>query len=304
LAREAELLPCEYFDAVFTLDHVLNGVIAFNKTGMYELLFEAAAQSLKACGEQYLGGQIGVIATLHTWGQDLGLHAHVHCIVTGGALSADGTKWQASPAGFLMPVLPLSGMFRERFCKAFGKAVRKQKIVIPESSLDIESLLETLQGKDWNVYVTPAHGGAKSVLDYLGRYVQKTAISNSRILHVGDGEVAFRYHDNRDEGQEKVMRLSAEAFITRFLQHVLESGFVRVRYFGLFANCWRKKMIARVRSVLGAVGEVVKRVYTSVEEMLKEVAGIDIGLCPKCGIGRLLRLEYSTELEIKFHSSA
>ena len=141
------------------------------------------------------------------------------------------------------------------------------------------------------------------MLDYLGRYVQKTAIANSRILGVGDGEVAFRYHDNRDEGKEKVMRLSAEAFITRFLQHVLESGFVRVRYFGLFANCWRKK-IAQVRSVLGAVGEGVKRVYTSVVEMLKDVAGIDIGLCcPKCGIGWLLRLGEMPELEIKFHSS-
>ena len=304
LAREAELLPCEYFHAVFTLDHVLNGVIAFNKTAMYEMLFETAAQTLKACGELYLGGQIGVVATLHTWGQDLGLHAHVHCIVTGGALSADGTQWQASPAGFLMPVLPMSVMFRERFCAAFSKAVRKQKVVIPASSPDVESLLETLQGKDWNVYVTPAHGGARSVLDYLGRYVQKTAITNARILRVGDGEVAFRYHDNKDAGKEKVMRLSADAFITRFLQHVLESGFVRVRYFGLFANCWRKKMIAQVRTLLGVVGEVTKRVYTSAVELLKAVADIDISVCPKCGVGRLVRLDQLAELEIKFHSTA
>jgi hypothetical protein len=285
------------------LDHGLNGVIAFNKTAMYELLFESAARTLKACGEQFLGGQIGVIATLHTWGQDLGLHAHVHCIVTGGALSADGTKWQASPAGFLMPVLPMSAMFRERFCKAFGKAVRQGKIAIPESSPNVECLLETLQSKNWNVYVTPAHGGARSVLDYLGRYVQKTAISNSRILRVADGEVAFRYHDNKDGGKEKVMCLSAEAFITRFLQHVLESGFVRVRYFGLFANCWRKKMIARVRSVLGVIGEVTQRVYTSVVELLKAVTGIDISVCPKCGVGRLLRQDQMPELAIKFHSS-
>ena len=302
LAREAEVLPCEYFHVVFTLDHVLNPLIQFNKTTMYELLFESAAQSLKRCAQTYLGGQPRIVMTLHTWGQDLGLHVHVHCIVTGGGLSRDDARWQASPAGFLMPVLPLSADFRARFCSGLDKANRKGVLQVPGNSPQIDALLETLQSKDWNVYATPAHGGAKSVLDYLGRYVQKTAIGNSRIVSIANGQVAFTYHDNRDAGKQKTMTLSADEFIRRFLQHVLEAGFVRVRYFGLFANAWRKRMIARVRELLGVVGEVAERVYTSVVELLKAVTGVDIALCPACGAGRLSRLA-EPELVIKFHSS-
>ena len=303
LAREAELLPCEYFHVVFTLDHVLNPLIQFNKSTLYEMLFEAASASLKACATTYLDGQPGIVMTLHTWGQDLGLHVHVHCIVTGGGLSRDRQRWSASPEGFLMPALPLSADFRERFCAALNKAQRTGVLSIPANSPSIDSLLETLRGKAWNVYITPAHGGAKSVLDYLGRYVQKTAISNSRIVSVANGEVAFTYHDNRDAGKPKTMTLSADEFIRRFLQHVLESGFVRVRYFGLFANAWRKAMIARVRELLGEVGTVIERAYTTVVELMKAVTGIDISACPVCGTGRMARFA-APELAINFHSSA
>lgn len=294
-ARLQELLPIQYFHVVFTLDHALNALARCNATRIYDLLFAAAAQTLKVFGARYLGGEIGLVAVLHTWGQDLGQHIHLHCIVAGGALSLDERHWQSCPQGFLFPVLPLSKAFRDTFCAGLARLYQRRQLVFAGDCAGLESadnfagLMAELQAKDWQVYAKESFGGPDQVFDYLGRYVHRVAISNNRLLSIGNGQVRFQWRDNRDSGRLKEMTLPAVEFMRRFLLHVLPTGFVRIRYYGLFSNGQRRRKLKRCRELLGVGAELEPLVAENAADLLKRLTGVDVHQCPVCGLGQMRR---------------
>jgi hypothetical protein len=296
-ARQRDLLPIAYFHVVFTLAHALNALARCNPSRIYDLLFASAAKSLKGFGVRYLGGEIGIVAVLHTWGQDLGQHIHLHCIVSGGALSSDGQHWQACPTGFLFPVLPLSTAFRDTFCAGLAGLYQQRQLVLVGECAALETaesfarLLAEMQAKDWQVYAKESFGGPDQVFDYLGRYVHRVAISNNRLLSIGNDQVRFQWRDNRDGGRLKEMTLPAVEFIRRFLLHILPTGFVRIRYYGLFSNGQRQRKLKRCRELLGvrAIPEPV--VSENAADLLKRLTGVDMHQCPVCGLGQMRRTQ-------------
>ena len=294
-ARLRELLPIEYFHVVFTLDHALNALARCNATRIYDLLFAAAAQTLKAFGTRYLKGDIGVVAVLHTWGQDLGQHIHLHCIVTGGALSFDQQHWQACPKGFLFPVLPLSKAFREAVCAGLTRLHQHGQLVFAgdcaglESADSFASFVAEMQAKDWQVYAKESFGGPTQVFDYLGRYVHRVAISNNRLVSIDNDQVRFQWRDNREGGRLKVMALPAVEFMRRFLLHVLPTGFVRIRYYGLFSNGQRQRKLKRCRELLGGRPTPEPVGAENAADLLKRLTGVDVHQCPVCGLGQMRR---------------
>ncbi len=285
-ARRAELLPVPYFHVVFTLPHELNGLAQYRPRVIYNLLFAAAAQTLQTFGRdpKHLGGEIGITAILHTWSQNLGQHIHLHCLVTGGALAEDGSQWIPSHPRYLFPVRALSPVFRAKFLAAFERAFEKG--LLPREDIDARSLVATLRDKPWVVYAKRPFAGPESVLQYLGRYTHRIAISNDRILGLRDGVVCFRWRDYRDDNRNKVMTLPAEEFLRRFLLHVLPSGFMRIRHFGLLANRHRKDKLERCRALL-AVPPPPEKSSESVAALVERLTGKDLTLCPFCKQGTM-----------------
>jgi hypothetical protein len=243
-AQKKWLLPIPYFHVVFTIDHVFNPLVDFNQKLLFNLFIEIAAQLLKEFGHKYLGGQIGFSMVLHTWGQTMQDHLHLHFIVTGGALvsSPSGLRWQAASHKFLFPVKLLSNLFRNRFCFALSRLWTDGKLNTYDGALDVASMLTQALSKDWEVYIQAPIVGVEKLLEYLARYIFRIAISNHRIVAVGKDTVTFKYFDNRDDGKEKFMTLPTIEFIRRFLSHVLPDGFVRVRHFGLHHSSCRAKL--------------------------------------------------------------
>jgi len=294
-ARCAELLPIDYFHVVFTTDHAINPIALHNPRQVYDLLFHSAAETLKQFAAKYLGGELGFVAVLHTWGQDLGLHIHLHCIVTGGALAWNGSRWISCRPGFLFPVLALSKVFRDMFCQGLKHLYLCGELLFPGASAQFEShedflrLLSQMQSKNWEVYAKEPFAGAEQVLDYLGRYVHRVAISNHRLLSIEDGRVCFHYRDYRDANRPKPMSLKGEEFIRRFLLHVLPHGFMRIRYYGLLHNRRRKSKLMRCRQLLGECAELPPADYEPYDLLFERLTGIDIRRCPVCGSGRMLR---------------
>lgn len=286
-AQRAHLLPIAYFHVVFTLDHAWNALARVNPVAVYNLLFHTAAETLQACGARYLGGEIGFTAVLHTWGQALGEHIHLHCIVTGGALSPDGRRWRAASPRFLFPIKALSRHFRDRFCAGLSRLYHRGELRLAGESLAwaepaaFEESLQTSRQRAWEVYAKPPFAGAEEVLAYLGRYVNRIAISQGRLLDHRNGQVRFSYRDYRDQGRRKEMTLAAEEFIRRFLQHVLPTGFTRIRHYGLLAPRYRAGKLARCRALLGATPPPPPR---DKQALLAEWLGED-DLCPLCGQG-------------------
>lgn len=281
------LLPISYFQAVFTTDHALNPLFQTNPRVMYDLLFESASASLKELAAEYLGGEVGMTAALHTWGQQMDQHVHLHWVVTGGALSFDGTRWIASRADYLLPVLKLSQVYRSKLCAGLRRLARRGqiKLVGAAAGLEVEALVRQIEAKEWQVYLEPPLAGPEKVLGYLGRYINRVALANERIVKIeGDG-VYFRYQDNRDGGKQKVQRLSGVEFMRRYLSHVLPPQYRHIRYYGLHQNGQRPKL-ARCRELLGAETVEVRRLR--VEEWWLEVTGVVVGVCPWCGQGRLV----------------
>jgi Zn finger protein HypA/HybF involved in hydrogenase expression len=258
-ARQAELLPIPYFHVVFTLPHALNPLAQGNPRVLYTLLFQAAAETLLAFGHdpRYLGGTIGVTAILHTWSQTLTDHLHVHCLVTSGALSRDHTRWIRGRATFLFPVKALSVVFRAKYLAHLHRAFTAGQLTFAAGTAPLAdagrftALLATLRATPWVVYAKRPFAGPERVLRYLGRYTHRIAISNARLVRCTDGVVQFHWKDYADRGRTKVMALSVEEFLRRFLLHVLPRGFVRIRHFGLLANRHRRATIARARHLLG-----------------------------------------------------
>jgi hypothetical protein len=295
-AREAELLPVPYFHVVFTLPHELNNLILYNKRILYNLLFESAWETLKTLGEdpKRLNGEMGMLAILHTWGQTLTPHNHAHCIVPGGALQANG-KWQPAKK-YLFPVKVLSKLFRGIFISKLREAHQQQSLKLPEqlttniSQHHFNTLLDILMTKEWMVYAKPPFKNTEAVLNYLGRYTHKIAISNTRILTCDEKSVIFKWRDYADGNKEKIMRLKPDEFIRRFLSHVVPKGFMRIRSFGFLANACKRKKVKIIKKQLKAKTRKVPEKKGLVALML-ELTGKDITLCPSCGQGKLKRIE-------------
>jgi hypothetical protein len=259
-ARRAELLPIPYFHVVFTLPHALNALAQGNPRVIYTLLFRAAADTLLTFGRdpRHLGGTIGVTAILHTWGQTLTQHLHVHCLVTGGALAGDRTRWIRGRAAFLFPVTALAIVFRAKYLAGLQRAFNDGELTFAAGTAPFAdagrfaALVAQLRATSWVVYAKRPFGGPIQVLQYLGRYTHRIAISNARLISLIDGVVQLRWKDYADRGHTKIMALDVDEFLRRFLLHVLPRGFVRIRHFGLLANRQRRTLIARAQHLLNA----------------------------------------------------
>lgn len=290
--RKASLLPIPYFHVVFTTDHAINPLVRANQKAIYDLLFQAATETLKAYGQEYLGGEIGITAVLHTWGEDLGEHIHLHGIVTGGALqeTEEGARWQPCLEGFLFPIVKLSRDYRDAFCEGLARLHRRGELKLAGEceGLEVKALAAEMRAKKWEVYVKEAYAGPEQVYDYLGRYVNRIALSNYRLVAIGGGKVSFTYHDNKDGGREKVMTLTAVEFIRRFLLHVLPRRYVRIRYYGLHHSSKRAELML-CRKLLGLRGPLPSAPRLVFMEWLLSVVEKDPRLCPFCGQGVMVR---------------
>ena len=294
-ARRAELLHVEYFHVVFTLPHALNPLAQGNPRVIYTLLFRAVTATLTtfARDPRHLGGDLGGTAILHTWGQNLSQHLHLHCVVTGGALSQDGTRWIPAPPGFLFPVRALAKVFRGKYLEALQRAFTTGKLVFAGSTASLAdpeafaAWLHQLRQRDWVVYAKRPFAGPTQVLEYLGRYTHRVAISNERIVSHADGVVHFRWKDYADGDRVKVMALEAAEFIRRFLLHVVPGGFVRIRHFGFLANRARRAKLARCRALLAPSPAPAASAIESLPALMLRLTGIDIERCPLCQRGRL-----------------
>ncbi len=300
--RAQDLLPMEYFHVVFTIPSDLNPLVIMNQKVMYNLLFRSASETLVELANtpKHLGARIGFIAILHTWGQNLLAHPHVHCVVTGGGLSSDGRRWVSCRKGFFIPVRVMSSLFRGKFLDHLKDSFASQELIFPggighlKDPCDFEIFRKRFYHKKWVVYCKPPFAGAAGVLQYLGRYTHRIAISNNRILRLQDGEVSFRWRDYADGDKQKVMTLGADEFMRRFLLHVLPHRYVRIRHFGLLSNRNRKDDIPLCRELLDC-GKPVTRENDSKEtwqEQLLRICGIDVTLCPVCKKGSMLTVEF------------
>jgi Putative transposase/Transposase zinc-binding domain len=295
--RQAELLPCEYFHVVFTLPEPLAKLSLQNKRQMYSLLFRATAETLQtiAADPKHLGAQIGFFCILHTWGQTLTAHPHLHCVVPGGGISLDGRQWIACRPGFFLPVKVLSRRFRKLYLRYLEQAFAAGKLQFHgdlEQLADAQNFaryLAPLAEMEWVVYAKPPFGGPERVLDYLGRYTHRIAISNNRLIELKDGKVTFAYKDYKHEQRQKVMTLSADEFLRRFLMHVLPDGFQRIRHYGLLGNRHRAENLARCRELLG-VSAPTTETQRDYRERYRQLTGQDPLRCPQCQIGEMLRI--------------
>ena len=291
-AREAELLPVEYFHVVFTIPHELNFLAGYNRVIIYNILFKAAWITVCTLGKdkKRLGGLMGMLAALHTWGQALFQHIHLHCIIPGGALTNE--KWVSSKPRFLFPVRVMSKMFKKILVKLLRQAYENKELKLHGAVADLnqpelfDNLLNQLMKKNWCVYAKEPFNGAKGAVDYLAKYVYKTAISNNRILSRENGKVSFNWRDYSDHNKIKVMSLDAHEFIRRFLTHILPDGFMRIRSFGFLANSCKTKKIQRIFELLDQKPAPSSE-KESTDELMLRITGIDINLCPKCKTGKL-----------------
>jgi len=280
--QTSELLPVGYFHLVFTLPHLLNGLILAHKKILLALLFKAVSETLLEFGRTRLRGTIGIIAVLHTWDQTLKDHFHLHCLIPAGALSLDQRHWIGARPNFLFPVKALSRVFRGKFLDLLKHAFEQGKI--PPASQG----LKELRKKNWVVYAKKPFGSPETVLDYLGRYTHRVALSNNRILALENGQVTFSYRDRKDKDKKKTLTLDAQEFIRRFLLHVLPEGFVRVRHFGFLANRTKKQALPQCRKLLGLNPPLPEIPKKSAHDLMLELTGIDLSRCPRCQKGTMI----------------
>ena len=297
-ARLADLLPVEYFHVVFTLPEQLASLALQNQRLVYNLLFASVAETLRtmAADPKHLGAQIGFLAVLHTWGQTLRHHPHLHCVVPGGGLSADGRRWVSCHQGFFLPVTVLARLFRRLFLTALAQAFDHGQLTFHGTSACLaeppafQRLLRNLRAREWWVYAKPPFGGPEQVLAYLGCYTHRVAISNHRLLALKDGQVTFSWKDYAHGNQQRPMSLKTDEFIRRFLLHVLPRGFQRLRQFGFLANRQRRHKLALCRTLLGAAAcptttnQPLPRDYQSLYQTL---TGHSLKQCPACRAGTM-----------------
>jgi hypothetical protein len=301
LARQAELLPTQYFHVVFTLPQQFGLLALQNKRIVYSLLFRAASETLLevAANPQHLGAQIGVLAVLHTWGQTLMHHPHVHCVIPGGGVSPDGARWIACRKNFFLPVRVLGRVFRGKFIdylkQAFlqGQLSFRGDLSVLGSVPAFEQLLNASVVTDWVVYAKPPFGGPEQVLKYLARYTHRVAVSNARLVAMEDEGVTFRWKDYAHGSVQRTMTLAGPEFVRRFLLHVLPPGFMRIRHYGFLANRCRTVKLAQCRALLGIFPEA------PCDDLAPLTSGIEqvddpherterLQRCPVCQVGQMV----------------
>jgi hypothetical protein len=296
-AREQELLPTNYFHVVFSVPHELNVLALDNSRLFYDLLFTASAQTLRevAADPQHLGAEIGVISILHTWGQNLLLHPHIHCAIPAGGLAPDHTRWIRPRYPFFLPVKVLSRVFRGKFLAGLKCLYRSKKLqcVGPSAALadprQFAQLIRRLHRQDWVVYAKPAFGGPLQVLRYLGRYTHRVAISNHRLLAFDGERVTFRWKDYAHDGKWKQMTLTASEFLRRFFLHVLPKAFVRIRHFGFLANCFRARRLSLCRQLLTYLS------CTPATPDASQASEAAVWHCPHCGAMMVVLQRFTAE---------
>jgi len=294
-AREEDLLPIPYFHVVFTLPDKLNPLVLRNQEVLYGLLFKAVSETLMelAANPKHLGAVIGFISILHTWGQNLMDHPHLHGIVPGGGLSLDGRKWKSCKNDFFVHVKVMSKLFRGKFIAYLKKLRAENKLVYPGAVSHLASpgafnaLISDLYKKKWVVYCKPPFKDTKDVLEYLGRYTHRIAISNHRLVKLENDTVSFRWRDYADNNKTKIMPLKADEFIRRFLLHVLPDRFVKIRHYGLLGNRCRKEKLAACRRFLACTPKEDNKTKETWQEALFRFTGIDITKCPVCKKGKM-----------------
>jgi len=298
-ARKEDLLPIGYFHLVFTLPEGLRPLVLRNQGVIYKLLFRAASETLKELTEDpmRLGAEVGFIAVLHTWSQTLMDHPHIHCIVTGGGLSLDGKRWIPCKGEFFLPVKVLSRLFRGKFLAYLKEAFHEGDLDFPgkiaslKEKAAFKGLLKDLYDQEWVVFCKAPFPNTESVMQYLGRYTHRVAISNERLAKLEGGRMTFRYRDRNDKDTIKLMTLAASEFIRRFLLHILPDGFVKIRHYGILSNRNRKSKMALCKKLLGAPSRHEKREKESWQDLLARITGVDPRTCPYCGKGKMVLKE-------------
>jgi hypothetical protein len=297
-ARQAELLATEYFHVVFTLPEPIAAIAYQNKRALYNMLFQASAETLRAIAAdpRHLGAEIGFLVILHTWGQKLLHHPHVHCVVPGGGISADASRWVACRPGFFLPVRVLSRLFRRLFLQQLRHAFAAGELRffgalerLHDAYAFAEYLAPAAQA-EWVVYAKRPFGGPAQVLNYLGRYTHRVAISNNRLLSVVNGNVTFLWKDYKHDAAKRPMTLAAPEFIRRFLLHVLPAGFQHIRSYGFLGNRYRESKLALCRQLLGLATPTPKAAdpHADYRDLYQRVTGKSLRDCPVCGRGQML----------------
>lgn len=304
--RQAELLDCPYFHVVFTLPEEIAAIAYQNKAVLYNTLFAATAETLLtiAADPKHLGAAIGFFAVLHTWGQNLMHHPHLHCVVPGGGLSAGGRRWVGCRPGFFLPVRVLSRFFRRRFLELLEQAFDDGQLEFFSSLQELRErelfrrYLGPLREKEWVVYAKPPFAGPAQVLHYVGRYTHRVAISNNRLLDIEGGNVTFRWKDYRDENAQKTMTLEAAEFIRRFLLHVLPPGLQRIRYYGFMGNRYRQEKLGQCRGLLQMSPATPEKpngdAPVDYRDRYEALTGNSLHQCPVCRRGRMFTVEQIT----------
>ena len=295
--RKADLLPCHYFHMVFTLPHKLNPIILKNKKVMLSILFVSVSQTLQTFAKDprwKLKGQAGFIGVLHTWSQKLIDHFHLHCLVAGGALSYDKKQWVASNKKYMFRIQSLAKEFKKRYLLLFKKAYLNNELYFPGSTAKYESkkefgfLVQSLFKTKWITYAKRPFAGPEQVLEYLGRYTHRVAISNNRIKSIDNNQVSFEYKDRTDNDTIKTMTVSANEFIRRFLLHVLPYNFMKIRYFGFLSHRNKRQAIRLIREYIDPDAAIPEKLKETVFEMMLRLTGQDITCCPKCKKGKMV----------------
>lgn len=300
--RQSELLDTQYFHVVFTLPEEIAAIAYQNKKVVYDILFRATSETLRiiAADPKHLGAEIGFFAVLHTWGQNLMFHPHLHCVVPGGGLSPQGNRWVSCRPDFFLPVRVLSRLFRRLFLQLLQQAFDAGQLHFFTSLRPLQlpsafaAYLAAFRDAEWVVYAKPPFAGPQQVLDYVGRYTHRVAISNNRLLDIENGQVQFHYKDYRHQSQQKVMTLSADEFIRRFLLHVLPDGFQRIRYYGFLSNRHREEKLEHCRQLLGMASAHATTHATEppkdYRDRYEELTGVSLRLCPVCRRGHMIRV--------------
>ena len=307
--RQTELLDVPYFHVVFTVPEEIAAIAYQNKEVMYDILFQTTAETLKTIGAdpKHLGAEIGFFAVLHSWGQNLQFHPHLHCVVPGGGLSADGQRWISCRPDFFLPVRVLSHRFRRLFLQSLQHAFDSGKLEFFNALEPLRDrhafvqFLDRMKDCDWVVYAKRPFAGPQQVLDYVGRYTHRVAISNNRLLNIENGHVCFEWKDYRAGGQVKTMSLSADEFIRRFLLHVLPDGFQRIRYYGFLGNRYRKQKLDQCRRLLGMPNpaDATNTPERDYRDRYEQLTGISLHQCPECKRGHMVMGEILPRLPYK-----